>query len=105
VVLLPLLPRLLRFPANPDDLAWVVPKLTPHPWKCFEQPLHLANQVAVRQIPRTIINCTSTLKSRPPERRERAFQAERVWEIDTGHDLMLTEPQAVAEMLLRLAAL
>jgi len=26
-----------------------------------------------------------------------------VWEIDTGHDLMITEPVIVAEMLLRLA--
>jgi hypothetical protein len=28
-----------------------------------------------------------------------------VWEIDTGHDLMITEPEAVAEMLLRVAAI
>ena len=29
--------------------------------------------------------------------------AERVWEIDTGHDLMISEPEATAEMLLRLS--
>lgn len=29
----------------------------------------------------------------------------RVWEIDTGHDLMLTEPDRVAQMLLRVAGL
>jgi hypothetical protein len=28
-----------------------------------------------------------------------------VWEIDSGHDLMITEPKAVAEMLLRVAAI
>jgi hypothetical protein len=28
-----------------------------------------------------------------------------VWEIDTGHDLMITEPKAVAEMLMRVAAI
>jgi pimeloyl-ACP methyl ester carboxylesterase len=90
---------------DPDDFAWMQAKLTPHPWKCFEQPLHLANQEAVKRIPRTNINCTSTLRIRPPERRQRASEADRVWEIDTGHDLMITEPQAVAEMLLRLASL
>jgi pimeloyl-ACP methyl ester carboxylesterase len=90
---------------DPDDFAWLQPKLTPHPWKCFEQPLRLANEAAMRRIPRTNINCTSTLRLRPPERRHRAFEADRVWEIDTGHDLMITEPQAVAEMLLRLTSL
>ena len=90
---------------DPDDFAWLQPKLTPHPWKCFEQPLRLANEPAVKRLPRTIINCTATLRVRPAERRQRAFQAERVWEIDTGHDLMITEPKAVAEMLLRLSSL
>jgi hypothetical protein len=31
--------------------------------------------------------------------------AGRLWDIDTGHDLMITEPQAVADLLLRLASL
>jgi hypothetical protein len=30
---------------------------------------------------------------------------ERVWEIATGHDPMITEPQKVADMLLRLASI
>jgi hypothetical protein len=29
----------------------------------------------------------------------------RVWDIDTGHDLMLTEPQKVADCLARVSAL
>ncbi|MFC4314510.1 hypothetical protein ACFPN2_35920 [Steroidobacter flavus] len=33
----------------------------------------------------------------------RAAANGRLWDIDTGHDLMITEPEAVAEMLLRLA--
>jgi hypothetical protein len=28
----------------------------------------------------------------------------RLWDIDTGHDLMITEPEAVAETLPRVAA-
>jgi hypothetical protein len=27
----------------------------------------------------------------------------RVWDVDTGHDLMISEPEAIAELLLRLA--
>jgi hypothetical protein len=51
----------------------------------------------------TIINCTPTLKIRPKETLHRALDAQRVWEIDTGHDLMITEPAKLAAMLLRLA--
>jgi hypothetical protein len=35
---------------------------------------------------------------------ERARAAGRVWAIDTGHDLMITEPQAVAARLLDVAS-
>ena len=34
---------------------------------------------------------------------ERARAAGRLWEIDTGHDLMITEPRAVADALLQVA--
>jgi len=90
---------------DPADLAWMQLRLTPHPWKSFTQPLRLADEAAVRRIPRTNINCVETLSRRPPERQGRAYDADRVWEIDTGHDLMITEPRAVADMLLRLADL
>jgi hypothetical protein len=66
----------------------------------FSQPLRLYDADAVKRLPRTNINCTETLIRRPPERQARALDADNVWEIDTGHDLMITEPAAVAEMLL-----
>lgn len=90
---------------DPDSLAWMQDRLTPHPWNSFTQRLRLGDEMAVKAIPRTNINCTETLSLRPAERAARAFEADRVWEIDTGHDLMITEPQAVADMLLRLADL
>jgi len=88
---------------DPDDIAWMEERLTPHPWKCFEQPLRLTNEAALWEIPQTVISCTSFLAMRNPARIERARTAGRLWDIDTGHDLMITEPAAVAEMLLRLA--
>ena len=33
----------------------------------------------------------------------RPAEAGRVWDVDTGHDLMITEPKAVADLLLRVA--
>jgi hypothetical protein len=35
---------------------------------------------------------------------EKARADGRLWEIDTGHDLMITEPEAVTEALLQIAA-
>jgi pimeloyl-ACP methyl ester carboxylesterase len=90
---------------SPEDVAWLTEKLTPHPWKCFEQALQLANEPAVRRIPFTNINASWSMKVRPPESVRRASEGDRVWEIDTGHDLMITEPKAVARLLLEVAAL
>ena len=89
---------------DPGDLAWMQRHLTPHPWRCFEQPLHLGDEARVRAIPRTDIVCVSALTDRESPNEDRSVGAERVWEIETGHDLMITEPRAVADMLLRLAS-
>jgi hypothetical protein len=71
------------------------------------QPLRLRNPQAVAAKPRTIINCTSTMARRretvSADHFERWLAADCVWEIDTGHDLMLTRPRETADMLLKLA--
>jgi hypothetical protein len=89
---------------DPDDFAWMVARLTPHPWKCFEQPLRLTNEAAVDAIPHSHIVCTATLATRDPQLMADARAAGRFSEIDTGHDLMIIEPAAVAEALLQVAA-
>jgi hypothetical protein len=89
---------------DPDDAAWVNARLTPHPWACFEQPLRLENEAALWAIPQSHIVCTSTIPTRDPEVIARARATGRLWDIDTGHDLMLTEPRAVADALLQIRA-
>jgi pimeloyl-ACP methyl ester carboxylesterase len=89
---------------DPDTIAWMTERLTPHPFATFEQPLRLRDEAALAKIPQTHIVCTSTLATRDPARTAPARDAGRLWDIDTGHDLMLTEPQAVADLLLRVAA-
>jgi pimeloyl-ACP methyl ester carboxylesterase len=89
---------------DPEQIAWMKDKVTPHPWKCFEQRLVLKNETATRQIPQTHIVCTSTLPGRDVPALK-ALSNGRFWDIDTGHDLMITEPEKVAEMLLRLASI
>ena len=87
-----------------DDIAWMTERLTPHPWKCFEQPLRLENENALWAIPQYHIVCTSTLATRDAELMAKARAEGRLWDIDTGHDLMITEPQMVAAALLEIAA-
>jgi hypothetical protein len=79
-------------------------RLTPHPWRCFEQKLELTNEDALWSIPRYHIVCTSTLATRDPKLIEAARAEGRLWDIETGHDLMISEPQAVANALLEVAS-
>jgi len=87
-----------------EDVAWMQERLTPHPWKCFEQKLGLTNETALWAIPQYHIVCTMTLATRDRELMGKARAEGRLWDIDTGHDLMLTEPRAVADALLEVAA-
>lgn len=87
---------------DPKQLEWMKPKLTPHPWKCFEQKLELHNEAAMRKIPETHIVCTETLPFRDAQALQDSSEG-RLWDVDTGHDLMISEPATVAELLLRLA--
>jgi pimeloyl-ACP methyl ester carboxylesterase len=87
---------------DPVQVEWMKPKLTPHPWKCFEQKLVLNNEAAMRKIPESHIVCTETMPFRDVEALKARSEG-RLWDVDTGHDLMISEPAAVAELLLRLA--
>lgn len=89
---------------DPEQIAWMKPKLTPQPWKCFEQKLQLKNEAAMRKIPESHIVCTSSLGGRNVAELTASSNG-RFWDIDTGHDLMITEPEKVTEMLLRVANL
>jgi pimeloyl-ACP methyl ester carboxylesterase len=88
---------------DPDDLAWMGDRLTPHPWRCFEQPLKLGNEDALWALPQYHIVCTSTVVTRDPDIIGKARADGHLWEIDTGHDLMITEPEKVAEALSQVA--
>jgi pimeloyl-ACP methyl ester carboxylesterase len=105
LVLLPF-PEAGRFygVTDPADVAWMDERLAGHPWRCFEQPLTLTNEAALRAIPQYHIVCTSTLATRSPKLIEKARAEGRLWDVDTGHDLMITEPRAVADALLEVAA-
>jgi pimeloyl-ACP methyl ester carboxylesterase len=88
---------------DPLDAAWMRARLHLQPWRCYTQKLHLADEAAVRRLPRTDIDCSPRVSEFDARRKAERLEADRAWEIDTGHDLMVTEPEKLAEMLLRLA--
>ena len=88
---------------DPDDLAWMDERLTGHPWRCFEQKLDLRNEESLWAIPQYHIVCESTLATRDRRLIDKAKTEGRLWVIDTGHDLMITEPDLVTEALVEVA--
>ena len=88
---------------DPGTVAWMQDRLTPHPWRCFEQPLMLRNEDALWAIPQYHIVCEQTLPTRDRALLDKARAENRLWTIDTGHDLMITEPRWVADALREVA--
>ena len=90
---------------DPDVAAWMDERLTGHPWQCFEQPLVLTNEDALLGDPAVPHRLHLDAARRAiRELMDEARAAGRLWDIDTGHDLMLTEPQWVADTLVQVAA-
>ena len=89
---------------DPRTLDWMGTRLTPHPWRCFEQSLQLTNDAALQSIPQSHISSTLFLSLRDADRLREKWDG-RLWDIDTGHDMMITEPNKVAELLDRIARL
>jgi len=89
---------------DPEVVAWMDERLTGHPWVCFEQKLDLTNEAELRSIPQFHVICSSTLPTRDATMMRQAEAEGRLFQIDTGHDLMLTEPAWVAETFGAIAA-
>ena len=91
---------------DPDLLAWFQERVTPHPWACFTQPLVLNDEDAVRAIPRTDFRCINALRAaeEPSTVRQQDVGANlrNVFYLETGHDLMITAPEQVAELMVKI---
>lgn len=83
------------------DLDWLSPRLTPHPWKTYTDPLRLTGAAA--RVPAAFIECVSWMRvfqGHADRARERGWP---VHELETGHEAMVTAPAELAELLLRVA--
>ncbi len=87
----------------PVDVAYASEHLTPHPWKTFTQTLHLKKPNIVNDVGKTDIYTKATLDGLLTTGIVTPEDAAAVMVIDTGHDLMITEPELTADMLLNAA--
>lgn len=86
---------------NPDDIAWVAPRLTDIPMKCYFDKLDLKRHAA-DSLPKTYIHCTRGPMASALEPFSNYAKAKK-WrynEIDAMHDVMVTEPEKLAELIL-----
>jgi pimeloyl-ACP methyl ester carboxylesterase len=86
-----------------DDRAWMAGRLTAFPWRCFAQPLHLDDADAVAALPTFHIVCSAGASNADPALMEAARADDRLWELDTHHEAMVSEPTLLADALLEIA--
>jgi pimeloyl-ACP methyl ester carboxylesterase len=93
-------PRGLFGVTDPGDVAWLRSMLSDQPVRCLQEPVRLDNPAA-KTIPRTHIHCVA---ERPDGITRRPVpEGERVRELPTGHDCMITMPAELTGLLLATA--
>jgi len=87
------------------DRDWLLRRQVPHPFGPYREPLPFDGD-RWASVPRAFIDCTQPAYPTIAAMRERVRQMPgfEVLEMPTGHCPMVSEPQALVELLLRLAA-
>jgi pimeloyl-ACP methyl ester carboxylesterase len=83
------------------DVDWLTPRLTPHPWKTYTDPLRLTG--AADRVPAAFVECVSWMRVFRSQAERARAKGWPVHEIETGHEAMVTAPGALADVLLELA--
>lgn len=83
------------------DVAWLTPRLTPHPWLTFTQPLRLTG--AGQRVPAEFIECVDWMRVFRGQRERAEARGWPVRELATGHEAMITAPKPLADLLLAIA--
>lgn len=86
------------------DAAWAARKQTPHPGRPYDTPIDF-DSGRIASIPRTFISCTAPQLATIDSSRARA-RSEPGWnfiELAAGHDPMISAPEPLLRILLKLA--
>ncbi len=95
-------PDILGIPKEHPDYNWVAEKLTPHPLKTWLDPISLENGGS-QGLKRSYIHCTApTLPNSSFPYHAEQVRADPSWAyhaLATGHDAMVTAPDAIVAIL------
>ncbi|CAN5248617.1 alpha/beta hydrolase [soil metagenome] len=101
------------FGLKDEDREWVARRQTPHPGNTYQAPLDFDVQ-RVAAVPRSFVSCTepalatiapSRLRAKDPKFWDGTWLPNaRHFELQTGHDPMISEPAALTRILLECAA-
>lgn len=84
---------------RPEDVAFLAPRLTPHPFRTFTTALTLKHPVG-NGLPAHYVQCTDPPYPPAKVALERALGNRwPVTQIATGHDAMVSEPEKLADLL------
>lgn len=83
---------------EPEDVDWLLARLVYSPLRTFEEALKLENPKA-KIVPRTFIRCTQFPYLAAFEEKAKALNWD-VYQIDAGHDAMLTAAQDLSKLLI-----
>jgi pimeloyl-ACP methyl ester carboxylesterase len=84
------------------DLRWLEPRLTPHPWLSYTEPLRLTG--GHEGVAAAFVECTDWMRVFRPHADRAAARGWPVHHIATGHEAMVTAPKELAGVLLSLSA-
>ncbi|MHA6796280.1 alpha/beta fold hydrolase [Pseudonocardia bannensis] len=86
---------------DPDDLAWVNRRLTPHPLPTYREPLALSEPIGAG-LPVSYLYCANPPYTALASGHEIVRREGWAWrELDTGHDAMISAPDLVTAELTR----
>jgi pimeloyl-ACP methyl ester carboxylesterase len=91
--------------SDPDDADWLRRQLTPLPLSSYREPIHLEHPLG-NGVRKTYIACTNPIYQ-PAVSTHEWIKSQPDWrylELSTGHDAMVTDPEGLAEMLVRCAS-
>ena len=87
---------------RPEDVDWARRHEVKHPYLTLAQPIRLGDEAALARIPKTFIYCSQPATGSFDQFAAR-FRNDAAWrfhELHTGHDAMILQPRALADILL-----
>ena len=83
------------------DIDWLTPRLTPHPWLTYTEPLRLTG--TGDQVPAVFIECVEWMRVFAAHAERAAVRGWPTHQLATGHEAMVTAPDELAALLLEIA--